>query len=85
MEKLEPGHLVDWVKGIGNLDVAPLEHELVSKLKQSSSGGHLVDWVKGIGNLDVAPLEHELVSKLKQIKTEYQALNKSKTMNREKI
>ena len=85
VEKLEPGHLVDWVKGIGNLDVAPVQHELVSKLKQSSSGGHLVDWVKGIGNLDVAPLEHELVSKLKQIKTEYQALNKSKTMNREKI
>ena len=60
------------------MDVAPLEHELVSKLKQSSSGGHLVDWVQGIGNMDVAPLEHELVSKLKQIKTEYQALNKSK-------
>ena len=52
------------------MDVAPLEHELVSKLKQSSSGGHLVDWVKGIGNMDVAPLEHELVSKLNQIKTE---------------
>ena len=35
--------------------------------------------------MDVAHLERELVSKLKQIKTEYQALHKSKTNNREKI
>ncbi len=46
---------------------------------------HLDDWVKGISNIDVVPLEDELVSKLKQIKTEYQALNKSKTKNRDKL
>ena len=32
VEKLQPGHLVDSVKGIVNLDVDPLENKLVSKL-----------------------------------------------------
>ena len=31
VEKLQPGHLVDSVKGIVNVDVAPLENKLVSK------------------------------------------------------
>lgn len=34
VEKLQLGHLVDWVKTIGNLDVAPVECEIILKLKQ---------------------------------------------------
>ena len=83
--------LLDWTL-IENdsLCAASLQNGLLLELDRFRSveklqPGHLVDWVKGLGNMDVAPLERELVSTLKQIKTEYQALNKSKTMNREKI
>ena len=83
--------LLDWTL-IENdsLCAASLQNGLLLELDRFRSveklqPGHLVVWVKGLGNMDVAPLERELVSTLKQIKTEYQALNKSKTMNREKI
>ena len=83
--------LLDWTL-IENdsLCAASLQNGLLLELDRFRSveklqPGHLVDWVKGLGNMDVAPLERELVSTLKQVKTEYQALNKSKTMNREKI
>ena len=83
--------LLDWTL-IENdsLCAASLQNGLLLELDRFRSveklqPGHLVDWVKGLVNMDVAPLERELVSTLKQVKTEYQALNKSKTMNREKI
>ena len=82
--------LLDWTLIENDSLCASLQNGLLLELDRFRSveklqPGHLVDWVKGLSNMDVAPLERELVSTLKQIKTEYQALNKSKTMNREKI
>ena len=83
--------LLDWTLiDHDSLCAASLQNGLLLELDrfrtvEKLQPGHLVDWVKGLGNMDVAPLERELVSTLKQIKTEYQALNKSKTMIREKI